>query len=335
MITKKPSSSDVADRAGVSLATVSYVFNGRKGASVPDATRTRVLEAAQMIGYRPNRLARGLAHGKSFLIGMVSRLDTFDGRIAAPIRDDLTNRGYQILLTRSRQHWEIDPAEVEILLEHRVDGLVCVSGGWGRTDPRPWVPAVVDHGVPCVIINDADATGKLDCVVSDNIGGALAIIAHLASRGHRRIGHIPGGDSMFTGYERHQGYLKALATTGLAADPDLVQGEGYSIEAGYQGAQRLLSLPDRPTAIFAANDISATGAYHAAMDLGFRVPQDVAIAGFGNEREAQALRLTTIEQHPAAMAAEAAKLLMERIEHPEREAQTRIVPVELMVRGTT
>ncbi|HEY3329176.1 MAG TPA: LacI family DNA-binding transcriptional regulator [Capsulimonadaceae bacterium] len=335
MLKKKPSRNDVAVQAGVSTATVSYVFNGRKNAAVPDATRQRVLEAAEIIGYRPNRLAQSLAHGKSHLVGLVTRLDTFDGRIAAPIREELTQRGYQILLARSRKHFELEQGEIELLLDHQVDALICVSGGWGIGEDRPLIRCVVEAGIPAVIVNDTDVSGQIDSVVSDNRGGVKMIVAHLVERGHTRIGHVPGVGCVFTAQERVKGFQEGLAAAGLPFDPELLQGGGYDKEAGYEGARRLLALDRPPTAIFAANDGSGAGVYHACMDLGLRVPQDVAIAGFGDEREADALRMTTVDQHPDEMAHVAVDRVFERMERVDMPVGRIVVPVDLLARHTT
>ncbi|HEY3328583.1 MAG TPA: LacI family DNA-binding transcriptional regulator [Capsulimonadaceae bacterium] len=331
---KKPSSIDVAERAGVSTATVSYVFNGRKNANVPDATRQRVLEAAEMIGYRPNRLARSLAHGKTHLVGIVSRLDTFDIRIAAPIRDALTALGYQVLLARSAGHFEIEHDEVEILLEHQVDALICVTGGWGIDEVRPWVPAVTRYGIPCVIVNDTEASGVVDCVVSDNFHAARDVVRHLAERGHRRIGHIPGCD-YFNGRERRSGYLAGLDEFGLPHDLETDEAVGYNEETGYKGANLLLDLPEPPSAIFTGNDLSGAGAYHAIIDRGLRVPEDIALVGFGNEREAVALRMTTVDQDAQRMGQMAVERVFARMKDPTLPVETLVAPAELIVRRTT
>lgn len=331
---KKPSSVDVAELAGVSTATVSYVFNGRKNASVPLATRSRVLEAAESIGYRPNRLARSLAGGKTHLVGMVTRLDSFDVRIASPARSELAKRGYQTLLAHSNEHYELDEIEIESLLEHQVDALLCVSGGWGNPK-RPLVTSVIKEGVPCVIVNDLEATGRIDSVVSDNRAGARAVVAHLAERGHRRIGLVSSSDSIYTGRERTLGYIEGLREVGLDYDPQLIQGDGYSAKIGYEAARRMLTSAERPTAIFGANDANAMGAYHAALDLGLRIPADVAIAGFGNEREAEALMMTTVDQHPGEMARFAVERLFNRMTEPEITVSVRVVPVDLVPGRTT
>ncbi len=335
MLTKKPNRIDVAEKAGVSTATVSYVFSGRKNANVPDATRRRVLEAAEMIGYRPNRIAQSLAHGKSHLVGLVARLDTFDGRIAAPIRDELTQRGYQLLLARSQKHFELEKGEIELLLDHQVDALICVSGGWGIGEERPLVNCVVDAGIPCVIVNDIDSSGRLDAIVSDNRIAAKNIVTYLASLGHRRIGHIPGYDCVYTGRERALGYADGIREAGLPYDPELVQCEGYDRQAGYDGAMKLLALSDPPTAIFAANDPSGSGVYHAAIEKGMSVPNDLAIVGFGDEREAEALMMTTVDQHPAEMARLAVERVFERMRGPELPVKTLIVPGTFVARRTT
>ncbi|MDR3709693.1 MAG: LacI family DNA-binding transcriptional regulator [Capsulimonadaceae bacterium] len=326
---KKPSCIDVAEMAGVSTATVSYVFNGRRNANVPDATKRRVMDAAERIGYRPNRLAKGLAGGKTHLVGMVTRLDTFDARIASPIRGELSNRGYQVLLAHNQTHWELEQRDFEQLLEHQVDALICISGGWGAPE-RPLVTWVLEAGIPCVIVNDREASGRIDSVVSDNRGGAKAAIDHLVSRGHRRIGHVPGLECVFTGREREIGYAEAIRDAGLEYDPDLVQGEGYDIKTGYDGTRKLLALPNPPSAIFAANDANALGVYRAATDLGLRIPDDLAIVGFGNEREAEALQMTTIDQHPDEMARVAVERLFVRMRTMELPAVTQTVPVTLL-----
>jgi LacI family transcriptional regulator len=332
---KRPSASDVAEKAGVSTATVSHVFSGRKNATVPETTRRRVLDAAALIDYRPNRIASGLARGKAHLVGLVCRLDTFESRIAALIRDELTRLGYQVLLTRSAEHFELEQAEVQMLLEYQVDALICITGGWAMEDTRPWLAGVAGSGIPCVIVNDIDPSGQLDSIVSDNFEGALNAVRHLREKGHTRIGHIPGGDIYLNGLERRQGYLAGLWEAGLTVDPLLIQSKGYEVEAGYVGAMRLLALADPPTAITAGNDTSASGVYHAIRDRGLRVPEDIAIVGFGNERESQALRMTTVHQFPEEMGRTAVERVMSRLRHPNMPIETLRVRTELISRLTS
>jgi LacI family transcriptional regulator len=334
MQTKKPSRSDVAEKAGVSTATVSYVFSGRKNATVPEATRQRVLDAAELIGYRPNLLAQSLAHGKTHLVGMVTRLDSFDARIASPARDRLSKAGYQTLLAHSHEHYELDRKDIRVLIDHQVDALLCVSGGWGSPD-RPLVTCALEAGIPCVIANDLEASGSIDCVVSDNKEAAKQVVRHLVERGHRRIGFLGAQSYIYTARERLAGYRDALQDAEIAFDSELVYELGYEAEVGYDCTKRLLALDQPPTAIFGANDTIAMGIYHAAIDGGVSVPNDLAIAGFGNEAEAAALRMTTVDQNPDEMARVAVNRLFARMGKPDLPVETFTVACRLIQGRTT
>ena len=142
-------------------------------------------------------------------------------------------------------------------------------------------------------------------------------------------------DRIFTSRERRRGYLDALQAAGIEPDAGLICGDQYSAKCGYEVARRFLGQENRPTAIFGANDAIAAGAYQAAVEMGLRIPEDVAIAGYGNERESEALMMTSVDQQPDQMARMAIERLFERMEEPAAQADVRVVPVNVIVRRTS
>jgi LacI family transcriptional regulator len=261
---------DVAARAGVSVATVSRVLNGKS--VVRDETRREVDAAAKALRYVPNIAARSLSIRRSHTIGIVLP-DVHGEFFSEVIRGiDLAARkaGYHILVSGSHS----DVGEMLAVLEAmrgRVDGLVLMA-----PDVAPaLLPEHLTAGMPLVLLNAADSTH--DMVTIDNFGGARAMMKHLAALGHRRIAVICGPARNSDARERLRGYRHAMRE--LGADTLELPGD-FTEEAGYTATLQILAASPRPTAIFAANDAMAVGALAALVESGVAVPEQIAVTGF-------------------------------------------------------
>lgn len=327
----------IAEELGVSMMTVSRALNGR--GRISDETRDRVLAVAKRLKYRPNRLVHAIRRGRSRSIGvMVPIATSFSAAVVRGIHDALADHHYLPILHFHGEgpQAQRDESELEYLhrlLDHRVDGIVFWPSD--ETVPQLYLREVWERGVPLVAVDrhlphtNADFSGT-----DDEAGGRIAT-EHLLALGHRRLAHIAGEHWVSTYSDRRRGFEAALA--GEAGATCSVE-ECTDCQCG-EIATRLLASRDRPTALFLASDRMAPHVYAAAESLGLEVGKDVSIVGFADLAETAWLRprLTTVRQDGERIGAEAARLLLERIEGRADGAPPRSVRVvpNLVVREST
>jgi LacI family transcriptional regulator len=326
---------DVAQAAGVSVATVSRVANGSThDYPVRPQTRERVLEAIERLGYRPNDNARRLLLKRSGLIGIVvpDISNPYYPEVARGIEDVANANGFRVMFCSTDRMPDRASAYIEALLLKRVDGLVVVGGG---DEIQLSETAVATYGTKVVFIGRPSPS--FSTVRIDNVGAAQNATEHLLRLGHSRIGFISAGTSSTTVAERRRGYIQAIKATGAAVDEDLIVNGDFSEAVGYSAAQQLLRLPDPPTAIFAANDRMALGAMAAVADLGLSVPGDVALVGFDDVPMSGFLRpaLTTVSVEAQELGVRAMEVLVKDINGEGRPGRRRVrVETRLVVRDS-
>jgi len=334
--TGRPTLETVAARAGVSKSLVSLVLRGSPGVS--PARRDAVLRAVAELGYRPNAAARQLAERRSRTVGVLLNdmrqpwfADMLDGLTPA-----LHAAGKHILLGDGRIDRMLDETLTWSFIDMGVDGLVLAGS-------IPMSQAIVEAAgkIPTVAVGgrglDLDLP-RADVLANDNHLGAALAVRHLIELGHTRIAHISGLPSV-AGKLRMHGYEDTMREAGLG-ERVWVEAGDMSEEGGYRAAVRLLSGAEgaqRPTAIFAANDLTCVGALSAAVALGVRVPAELSLVGFDNSVFARlrALWLTSVDTAALEMGHRAAQLLLARIEHPDTPGQVQLTPPRLEVRGST
>lgn len=329
------SSADVARHAGVSRTTVSFVLNGRTDMVIPEETRARVLRSAQELRYRPNSLARSLVRGRTQTVGLiVPGLDSsFTASIVSGVQEELGRHNYRILLGHSQHDPDIEAKQVALLLEHRVDGLICVVGEGTTERMGQWIDEIVGQGVACVLIDDRTFGDRVDCVVTDDRDGAFQAVSHLIALGHRRIGHLSAGFQVSSAKDRHRGYEAALAAAGLPRDAALAAGGTF--EMGAAAVEALLDLPEPPTALFAANDYMAAEALEVVRLRKRRVPDEIAVVGYGDTRVGRYLHLSTVRQDPPCLGRVAARRLLARFVDSRLPPEVIVLPTELLVRESS
>ena len=314
---------EIAEVAGVSVSTVSRALSNGKY-PLKQETRQNILKLAEEMGYKPNLVARSLQSNRSHLVGVV--VDRMQSPFAAAtvegIQDGLRNAGYSISIAYSNRDQAIATQAIHTFYSHQVDGIIILNS-WLHTFNDP-ILSLQDR--PFVFINRLFGSSRQNCVGPGDRQGARLATQHLVDLGHRRIGYINGMEDWIEAQNRLAGYCDVLTERGLPVDEALIRHGNWSIESGYEAAQELLALADRPTAIFTANDIMALGAMYAIQKAGLDVPGDVAIVGYDDRDFAAWIRpaLTTVRMPSYEMGQAAARLLLEQINKAELEDATQV-----------
>jgi len=323
---------EVAREAGVSVATVSRVFN-QKG-PIREETRQRILEVAGRLGYAPHAMARSLITKKTGTLGVLLP-DLYGEFFSEVIRGvDLAARrdGYHILVSSSHSN----RSEVEAVLRAlrgRIDGLIVMSP---EADARA-LEANLPGTLPVVLLNCRVEGTAFDSINIDNYGGARAMVRHLAALGHRRIAHVKGAPGNNDALERLLGYRDGMEALDGRQSEDLEIEGDFTEEAGYRAGEAILRMRPRPTAVFSANDAMAVGVLSALQEAGLRVPDDIAVTGFDDIPVARFLTptLTTVSLAIADLGDLAVQRLLQAMARGEdRERRHETLPTTLVVRGS-
>lgn len=328
MGTQRPTIRDVAQRAGVSLKTVSRVINESKGVS--RETRERVLAAIEALGYRPNALARGLRARRTYTIGVVIAdiTNSFYSAIVRGIEDESFSREYSVLVANSDELLEKEKLYVRVFVEKRVDGIVVVPAIGSQEYLRELL-----HHIPVVFVDRPPCDFVGPVVRVENEVGSWKLTHHLLEHGLTRIAFVSSDLRLPTVQERFAGFRRALEERGEKVLPGLVREGNKTSHDAYQATRELLALPLRPQAIFAANNLMVQGVLRAVREQNLRVPQDIAVVGFDDFEMADIVQphLTVVAQPAYELGRTAARLLFTQIEGGVPEGDV-VLPVELIVR---
>lgn len=331
---RRPNLVAVAKASNVSRSTVSRVINNDP--NVKGDTRERVLAAIRALNYQPHIAARGLASGRTRVLGLiipqgVSTLfsDPYFSVLIQGIAAACNRHDYSVML------WLAEP-EFERRMVHQViyggliDGVIVSS----MLMDDPIVPALAEADRPFVLVGRYPALPDVAYVDTDNVAGSRAAVEHLLKAGRRRIAAITGPLGMIAGADRRDGYVAALKAHGRPADPRLMVESDFTEAGGYAAMKKL--LPHRPDAIFAASDTMAIGALRALHDAGRRVPEDVALVGFDDIAAAERTDppLTTVRQTIDQLGSAAVQLLLSQIDRPNEPRRRVLLPPSLIVRAS-
>jgi LacI family transcriptional regulator len=322
---------EVARCAGVSVSTVSHVVNGTR--LVAPATRTKVHRAMRLLGYRHHPIARSLAAGSHQTIGLAltAASNPYWVELIQGIDGEATRAGLNLIIVDTRDDARHEAAAVANLLAHHIEGLVIApAAGWKDLT----LPLLRDHPVPYVIVDRIDSSLRVDQVGVENEAATAAVVDHLISIGHTRIGMVAGIPDLSTSTERLRGYRLAHQRADVPVDLSLVQDGASTSEGGRKAALALLDHPEPPTAVFAANNNMTIGALAAFRAAGVRVPRDLAVTAFDDFAWADLFSpgLTTVAQPSTAIGARAVQLLLRRMTDPGAPPQTVRLPAEIMHR---
>jgi len=324
---------DVARAARVSYSTVSRVVNNKDNI-VPEK-RARVLEAIERLGYVPNMQARKLAGGRAQVVGLVVHdlWSSYQVQILRGIDEEIAAAEYDLMLYTSHGRAATESVHVATLTQGLAEGLLLLL-------PRglsAYIDELTKRQFPYVLIDHQGVPGSAPAVSATNRSGAYAATRHLLDLGHQRIGFITGKLEVDAARERLDGYRAALTDHGSRVDPELIVKGDFLRPRALEAAHQLLELPDRPSAVFASNDVSALAVLEVARECNLRVPDDMSLVGFDDIPEAAHVHpaLTTVRQPLEDMGRVAARALLSIMREPNRPPERVELPTELIVRGST
>ncbi|GAA1433337.1 LacI family DNA-binding transcriptional regulator [Microlunatus lacustris] len=322
---------DVARAAGVSPSTTSRALSGE--GYVAAAVRARVRRAAEQLGYVPHAMARGLRTQVSRSVGVVlpDLRRPFYADLAAGVAARARARGYTVLLVDDRGAAEDELAAARTFVSTRAAGVVVTPTSAAVTG------YLLDQQVPVVEVERQLSPGRCDAVVVDHRRVARRVTEHLLGLGHRRVALLVDGTDANTGAEFTRGHADAVAAAELPADPGLLVPVGRDVDAARRATVGLLTGPDRPTALCAADEVLAEGLWRAVGDVGLRVPEDVSVASFDDApwMDLVSPGMTAVAQDVVALGAAALDLLLARLAFPDEPPRTVVLDAELVPRGST
>ncbi len=323
---------EVARHAAVSIATVSRVVNADP--KVKGETALAVQKAIKELGYRPNRVAQRLraTTARRRLVGLLipDIRNPYYVDIIRGVEEYAYSQNTTVIIGNFSQDPSKEELYIDILRSESVDGLIVATTP--ATEEK--VEQLIEDGIPVVCIDRGLKSLKADVVKTDNELGAIMATTHLISLGHKRIAHIAGDQEIPTTHERIAGYKTALKKHKLKIDPSLIFSKKSDYESGVELTQKILSLKNRPTAIFTANNLLTLGALEVLHGHKIKIPKEMAIVGFDDVYWATSLNpaLTAVKQFGYEMGQQAAELLYKRLANPQAPPTSFIIKPELMVR---
>lgn len=334
MTGRPATSADVARLAGVSRTAVSLVLNGHGGRNVSAAGRRRVLDAAEQLGYRPNRLARSLQAQQTSTLGLLTdqiATSPFAGQVLRGALNLAWQRDYLLLVTDSEGEATREAAMLQELLDRRCDGLLYAAMSLIEVDP----PEAFES-LPALLVNCYTAADRIPAVVPDEVTGGRRATQILLDAGHRAITMLAGTEERVAADLRLAGHRQVLAEAGISEGPILRT--GWSIDRGYADALAVLDTPERPTGIVCANDRVAAGVLLAAAHLGIDVPGELSVVGYDDQEEMAAdlhPALTTVALPHQQLGEVATRMLIDALQQGRALQPGRtLLPCEVVARDS-
>lgn len=312
----KPSLQDIADRVGVSTATVSRALNDREGVNAE--TRARVLHAAREMGYVPNASAKGLATSRTFTLGLITYqrppqqpISNFPDETLQGVDHEARKHGYHIMTTFVDEDMMQDAMRIPLVSEGRVDGLILI----GPALKASFIIQLFSSGIPIVLVDNMLNETSIDAIVCDNVGGTYNIVRHLLDvHGLRKLVFFSGPADWFSSRERRGAYEQAMNEVGQA--PQVIFMRDTTMPMGYDAMQETIKRFPDVEGIVSVNDATAFGAIRACKEHGYRIPEDIAVVGFDNVGWAahHDPSLTTVRMFRYETGIQAVRHLIDKIE---------------------
>ncbi len=315
---------DIARKLNVTRITVSKALRDHPDISIE--MKRKVRETAEKLGYIPNLIAQNLISKRTFTLGVIipDLENSFFAYATDSIIDAATNKNYIVFITVSRESQNNEKVNIQKLIGMRVDGLlVCVSQQTNN-------PQIYNHikklNIPLVFFDRQFEGLNFSSIIFDDRNGAIAALEKIIAEGYTKIAHIAGYSNVSIGNERFQGFKQALKSKGLEINPDWIIKGGFEVNDGYKAFMKLYHSNNLPEIIFAVNDRAALGVYHAAKQVGVRIPDDIGIVAFGFNEIAQTFTppLSIINQNPRKIGLAATNMLIEEIENKSADKKKHI-----------
>lgn len=328
---------EIAKLAGVSHMTVSRVLN--EPGRVKPETRERVMRIIKEHNYVPSTSARALISGRNYTIGLLVMYDLsqfpadFLASILQGISVALNERRYRTTLFFDQIDGRKNLVPAELLISGALDGLLIIS----LEEEQEVIRKIDSLKLSTVVINQRiNSREEISYVAANDFEGGYQAVSHLIGLGHRQIVLLGGTPKFYTSIKRKEGYKRAFEDAGIALDQDLMLNGNFSKDDGYREMKRLLCKRQDITAVFAANDVMALGAYQAIRERGLRIPEDISVVGYDNQEFCDLVDppLTTISKHRRAMGRKAAEIILDVIDNKSR-SQRIVMPTDLIVREST
>jgi DNA-binding LacI/PurR family transcriptional regulator len=322
---------DVAEKAGVSISTVSKVLNNT--GSIAEKTRQKVRETMRELNYQPSVVASVKKRIQTIGLLIPSIANPFMAEVARSIEDHVKNFGFSLLVCSTDNHLDNELEYISILKQKYVDGIILATG----LNDYKAIKELINAEIPVALLSRDIPSLAVDTVLVDDFLGGYEAVQYLISLGHRKIAMITENINWSVVRARVQGYRQALEEAGLEYNENLVLLDNTTLDAGKQATRKLLDLPEPPTAIFASTEFLAIGAVKSARELGIHVPKDLSIVGFDDTILATVCDppLTTIAQPIQEMGKKVVELLVEEIEGPKETKQRIVLSPKLVVREST
>ena len=334
---KKTTIKDIANVLNISAAAVSKALHN--DSRISDKTKKAVRQVAKNLNYQPNHLASALRSGKSKLVGViVPRTNShFFSSVIQNIEEVLNKKGYNIIITQSNESYKKECDSIDTLLFTQVDGIIASMAN--ETVDLQYYEKIKSKGIPLILFDRGENDLNVDYIGIDDYNSSHIIVEHLVAQGCKRIAHIGGYKRTRIYNNRIKGYIDALKKYHLPLDDELLIETNLSIEDGREKMQELLNIENRPDAVYVAGDYAALGALQVLNENNIKVPNEIALVGFGNEPFTDMVTpsITSVNQHSEEIGKLAAETFLNYIkkETITQELSKQILEAELIVRDSS
>ncbi len=334
---KRTTIKDIANKLDISTAAVSKALHDDPRISVK--TKTAVRRVAEELNYQPNHLASALRRGKSNLVGVIvpKTNSNFFSSLIQNIEEVLSKEGYNIIITQSNESFEKECDNIDTLLFTQVDGIIASMAN--ETIDLSYYEKVKSKGIPLVLFDRGENNLNVDYIGINDYESSHMIIEHLIQQDCKRIAHIGGYKHTRIFNNRIRGYIDALKKYKLPFDDELLLESNLTVEDGRKKMHELLKLKNRPDAVYVAGDYAALGALEVLKEQKIKVPQEIALVGFGNEpfTDMVSPKITSINQYSNEIGKLAAQTFLERVKQTgvRQTLNKKILNAEIIVRDSS
>jgi|TARA_B110000305_G_C19404874_1_gene622150 LacI family transcriptional regulator len=334
---KKSTIKDIANVLGITPSAVSKALNNNP--RISEKTKIAVQQVAKNLNYQPNHLASALRKGKSNLVGVIipRANSNFFSSVVEKMEEVLNSHGYNVIMTQSNESYEKECRNIDALLYTQVDGVIASMAN--ETVELEYYQKIKSKGIPLILFDRGENDLEVDYVGIDDYMTSQMVVKHLVEQGCKRIAHIAGFQHSRIYKNRIRGYKDALVEFDLPISKDLIIESNLGIDDGRRSMKKLLELPIRPDAIYAAGDWAALGALQVLKEVGIKVPEEMALVGFSNEPFTSFVSppISTINQHNSEIGRITAETFLDRMENPSKEVTLNkiILEAELIIRQSS